>query len=520
MSSPRLLERQGLGAVLLTWALLALVTNAPYVRAALDPPAGRAFAGTFHWVDDFYNYVSFVQQAEEGRFLFRNKLLLEPHKPSLVNLEWWLVGRVSAALGGRPFLAYRLLGLLASLALLLGVERWLRRGGLPPSHTFPALFLVGTGGGLGGLLFLYSERGVDRCLDLSVGLYPFLGLLANPHWVLAWALLLWALLEYQAAAGDRWGWLRATLLASALGLVRPYDLVLLVVIHLVSVLIQHPRDALRRLLPLAGLIPVGLYNYWVFFESAAFSSYARLPYLFPATGDVVLALAPAALAPAALAAAAALPAAVELRRGGGGEPAAWTPLLAWVGIGAAVVVLQPVQFSLQFLVGIGLPLLALAALALVRRPPAATWLATVALCTSSLVALQITLQPNPHWFPPRAQIDVARALGGSCQPGDRLLAPPQIGLFAAGLSACTPFVAHPAMLGHHQRLDELRRFYAAPPERRRAMLARLQISFLVLPGDAGPVAAGWLGADAGFRRLERVGAGPGSLSLYARDGTP
>lgn len=49
--------------LLFCWMLVAGVTTLPYVLAALRPPPGRAFVGTFHWIDDFHNYLSFVQQA-------------------------------------------------------------------------------------------------------------------------------------------------------------------------------------------------------------------------------------------------------------------------------------------------------------------------------------------------------------------------------------------------------------------------------------------------------------------------
>src|SRR5215510_12441314 len=127
-------ESRGRWPVTLVFLLLATLTGLPFLAALLQPPAGRTFTGTFYYGDDFYNYLSYVQQAEDGAFLFRNKLVLEDHAPALVNLEWWAVGRLSRALGRRPLLAYRLLGLAATLALLLGIDRWLAAGGLPPSH--------------------------------------------------------------------------------------------------------------------------------------------------------------------------------------------------------------------------------------------------------------------------------------------------------------------------------------------------------------------------------------------------
>ena len=59
-------ERASAKPILLAWLLLA-PTTLPNLSVALYPPRGRGFAGTFHWIDDFHNYVSFVQQAEAPR---------------------------------------------------------------------------------------------------------------------------------------------------------------------------------------------------------------------------------------------------------------------------------------------------------------------------------------------------------------------------------------------------------------------------------------------------------------------
>src|SRR5438093_5715215 len=111
--------------VLLAWLFVSVLTSLPYVRAAAQPPPGRVFVGFFYYVDDAYNYLSFVQQAEDGAFLLRNKDVSPPPPARLVNLEWWIVGRISALVGRRPALAYRLFGLVAALALLIAVDRWL-----------------------------------------------------------------------------------------------------------------------------------------------------------------------------------------------------------------------------------------------------------------------------------------------------------------------------------------------------------------------------------------------------------
>src|SRR5262249_38229896 len=193
-------------------------------------------------VNDAYNYLSFTQQAEDGAFVFRNKLLERDHAPALVNLEWWLVGRMSLVLGRRPALAYRVFGALATFALLAAVAAWLRAAGLPAGHLLPALLLVATGGGIGGLLWRGLGLPISSCLDLSTGLFPFIEMLANPHFAIGTALLLWALWLFARASGTR-GALAGVLVATVVGLVRPYDLVLFAAVAGLSVLwCAPPRD--------------------------------------------------------------------------------------------------------------------------------------------------------------------------------------------------------------------------------------------------------------------------------------
>ena len=233
--------------VALTWILLAGVSGALLVRAVLASPPGTVFVGTLYYVDDFYNYLSYVQQAEDGALVFGNKLASPDLPPALVNLEWLVVGWLSVLLGGAPLVAYRLLGLGALAGFVVVVDRWLVRGGLPPPRRLAALLLVFTGGGLGGLLVTTGWIGPLRPYDLAAGLYPFVETVANPHFVIGTTLLAAAL---GAFAGDRP--LLGVTLGNVLALVRPYDAALLAAVQGVAILLRWPaREWPRRLLPLA-----------------------------------------------------------------------------------------------------------------------------------------------------------------------------------------------------------------------------------------------------------------------------
>jgi hypothetical protein len=493
--------------VLSVWLALTTWSNLLYLRAALDPPPGRAFVGTFYWIDDFYNYASYVEQAARGQLLLRNKLAdSRVGGTRLVNLEWSFLGALSWLLGRRPFLAYRVFGALASLALLAAVERWLSRLGVGAAQRTAALALVGFGGGLGGLLFESTDLPVQRCLDLSIGFFPYLEALLNPHFLaatagLAWAL--WCFSELPAPSGPVLG----VLLGTLLGFSRPYDLALLLAVRAMAVVASEPRARwLRALAPLAGLAPALAWNLWVFFGSRQFALF-RQGSPFPDLLDLLPALGPVGLL-----------AALEWRAPAVDAGRARAHLWAWVSVGLTLILLRPGGFALQLLAGLGLPLLVLAAAALRHLRPAATALAAVCLAGSAVAETGILLEHDPNWFVPRDRLATARALRDLCRPGDRLLAPADISLYAIGLSACHAFVAHPAAPDYPQHEAAVRSFYGAlAPAARRALLDREAIAFVVLPGEPQRVVDAWLGAQAPFRVAAAVGSPP-TISICVRAG--
>jgi hypothetical protein len=188
-------------------------------------------------------------------------------------------------------------------------------------------------------------------------------------------------------------------------------------------------------------------------------------------------------------------------------------------MGALVAAARPVPFPLQFLAGLGLPLLSLAAIGLARHREAATWAAVAGLGSTAITALMLVFSPNPRWHVPAERLDAALLLRPACGPHDLALTPPDIGLYTAGLTACRVYVGHPAAHGYAERDRQARTFYGpAEPAWRALLLDRAAVTRLMLPGDQGAVPAGWLGEGTPFRRVGRVGEGPAAISVYARDG--
>jgi hypothetical protein len=492
--------------VLLAWLLVATLTGLPHLRAHLAPPPGLAFTGFFFWRPDMYNYLTYVQQAEDGAVLFENKLQVHDSRRVLLNPEWWAVGRLSALLGRHPNLAYQLFGLAGALALLAAADRWLRLSGLPDTHRLPALVLVSLGGGLGGIRYALLGPPAWRSLDLMTGLFPFLEMLANPHFVAGTVLLAWALLAFFRARAWR-GCAAGIAVGTLLGLVRPYDMVLLVAIRTSAVLLTEPPSRwLRLLLPLAGLAPVALYLFWLFYGTDAFATFFA-GYPTPPFLDFAVALGPAAVL--AVLAWRARPVEAEARR-------AAAHLAAWAAAGIVLLIVRPVPFFIQFLVGIGLPLLALAALGLARFRAWVTLAAAGAMGSTAFFALRIVLSDQPLWYVRAERMGAALALRSSCRRGDLVLAPPDIGLFAIGLSACKAYVSD--RYDPEDRDREVQKFYAGTePAWRAALLDRHCVTHAVLP-DVGAVPGQWLGEATPFRQVARVGRRPFTLGVYRRSG--
>ena len=99
-----------------------------------------------------------------------------------------------------------------------------------------------------------------------------------------------------------------------------------------------------------------------------------------------------------------------------------------------------------------------------------------------------------------------------------MLGPPDVGLYAIGLTSCRAVLSHSVSPGFRERLESARGFYGAwDPERRRAWLDGLCVTHLMLPGDAGPAPVAWLGPDTPFRRLRSLGTGASAVSVYVRE---
>ncbi len=116
-------------AYALAWsAALAALTAVPYAVAAARAPAGFRYLGFVFNPDEPNVHLSWIRQAAEGAWFFRNEFTSEPHLGRFFNLFMLAVGRAAGALDLSAYQAWAISRLLAVMAL--GVVCSVALGGL------------------------------------------------------------------------------------------------------------------------------------------------------------------------------------------------------------------------------------------------------------------------------------------------------------------------------------------------------------------------------------------------------
>lgn len=471
------------------WLGLAILTTLPYLSAWLWPPPGQHFTGAIFYPDDFFQYLSFAEQAQRGRFLFVNKFDPRPHEPILANLEWWSAGLLGRWLGGAA-LGFQFLRLAALAALLAACHGLLTLCGRTGPARAWGVVLVTTGGGLGWLRLASGAPGW-QIPDILMGLYPWHQALLNAHFVIGTALLAVSLvlyLRWRAGGAPRWPWLGSAWL---LGLSRPYDLATFVVAVGASELWQAHREGrqpLGRALELAWLAPLLGYYALIVARHPSFAGWSLQPGdLSPPLIEYAFALGPGAVL-------------VGLFGRAKREPTARPVLVllcSWCLSLLAVLTFWDSPMAKQYATSLGAALLLWAAAVTPER--LLPW-AVLALSPTSLFMLWRALNPFPTSFVPGDYLAAVRYLRTACAPGQLALAPTDLSLMIGGLTPCHVAVGHRLLTPRFaSEVSDVTRFYdeLTPVSWRLAYLRARRVAFVALP--AGRV--GWLGGTPAFQRV-------------------
>ncbi|MDP6706233.1 MAG: hypothetical protein QF893_07820 [Alphaproteobacteria bacterium] len=248
----------------------------------IEQANGRELVGVglAHGVLDNLSYTAWAQQAKHGHFVFENLFTTEPHRPLMVNLLFWLVGRGADLLAASPLFVMVALSLPAAALTIVCVWLVCRRIGLHQRAALLATVFVAYGSGLSvPLLALLPHRPWYRGADSSfldaipATVFPF-----YPYHTISLALaaaLLFAIVVAESSPSGRPTkahlWLVFVAGATAVWS-HPYEPTALLVVYGVLVLStlgsERRAELLRLRIPIllslsAAVLPAALYYFWI-----------------------------------------------------------------------------------------------------------------------------------------------------------------------------------------------------------------------------------------------------------------
>lgn len=489
-----------------------LVSSLPYVTAALFARDGRRFTGIVYDVPDTAQYFAWMRAFSHSP-LIANPLTPEPGAERFANIQWWLLGLLAHHTPLGTLGSYQTLRVVALLGFAAALVWFCRI--VIPRHAFFAFSLVMLSSGFGWTLVVAKQWTGDLAHPLTVQAAEantFFSAMAFPHLLFAAGVMLTIFclaLRWDGSHRARYASAIAAL-TLLLGFSHGYDLLPTMAIPgaTAAVLLFRDRRIPQLVWPAVLIVvaatPGALYALGLTQLDATWrgvlSQYGNAGVYTPAPHLLIILLGlPFLLA---------LP---QLR------PSRWRAasnsrifMRVWLVVGFVLLYI-PTDYQIKMLTGYQIPIAILAVETVVElvelargrlpavrvaRLAAVALLGCVVLTNVYLTAWRvIDLRRNDYpYYLTAGDVVALESLGDNIEPGEVVLASPELGLFVPVYSDARPFVAHWAQtLDYYARRDAVTWFYRAttPNGARLELLADQHVSFVV----AGPAEAELVGLD-------------------------
>jgi hypothetical protein len=264
-STPRQTVAQSLALprrVVVVMLIMAVLTTLPYVIGALSAPAGTTFSGAVIDLTDYDSHLAKMQQGARGEWLYQLLFTAEPQQPALLQTFYVALGHV-ASLTGLPFGVIYQVARIACVMLMVWALWAFMSHFLPVNTAWWALLLSLFAGGIGYLLLFIAPSMTASVSPIEFWLldaYTFLAAFVSPHLAAGIALLALTFL-----ALDLWTTSAAPLslfvlflTALAIGMVQPFDLLLVDVVITIATLWRAVQGRIGWFHALAGLVLIGI----------------------------------------------------------------------------------------------------------------------------------------------------------------------------------------------------------------------------------------------------------------------
>ncbi len=225
------IERKEWRWVVLVTLALAVASCLPYLAAWAQVPEGQHFTGLLFNPQDGNSYIAKMRQGLEGPWLFRLPYTPEPQDGAPVYLFYLFLGHVARWTGLPLIVVYHAARVLGGAAMLLAIYALATRLSDDIGERRAMFLFTAVGSGLGWMVVFFGYQSADLWVPEA---FPVYSLLANAHFPLAMALMMWiarcgsAIGDSRLAIRGRRHWLLGLgMIAAAivLGAIQPFGLV-------------------------------------------------------------------------------------------------------------------------------------------------------------------------------------------------------------------------------------------------------------------------------------------------------
>lgn len=363
------LEKIAVGLIIAAVLLISLV---PVIKGYLETPGGQHFFGSsFIIAADYPVYLSEIEQARQGHWLMANLYTTEPQKSILFSPLWLVLGFLAGIIGGSNILWFYLGKILFGALFLAFLYRFVSHWFADRFSRLVCFILLTFSSGL-GILLIPKDRVWDVYtvfFNLPIDLWvaeanTFLTVYYSALFSLS-QLLIVAIFYIFLKTEKHFRFLQLLGLTFILGILHPYDLITVAAVPLVYIIVEAVRQ--RKILKeqinayvaiIAGALPAGLYYVLITKIDPAIGGWAKqnitvTPPLFSFIFGYGLVLFFAILGTILI-----------IRR----REEKFYFIITWAAT-AIVLLYLPISFSRRFFNGLHIPLVMLAAFALVRLWP-------------------------------------------------------------------------------------------------------------------------------------------------------
>ncbi|MCX8061428.1 MAG: hypothetical protein N3D16_02470 [Anaerolineales bacterium] len=433
--------------------LLIFLTQFPYEYADWHSNQFLMFGGFLFNPLDGNTYLSKMRQGWEGKWLFELTYSPEKNQPAFLFVFYLFLGHTSKILHLDLLTTYHLARLLACLVLLLAVKNFFQWLFDDRKIIEFAIFWTMFGAGLGWLVVPFG--GFPPDFWIAEG-YVFLSAFANPHFPFAMAIMVWTLtLSQKELERPRNLWI-ALFSGVALANLSPFAWIITSIVLGSYFLLSYPRaDALSQRMIFLKLMVFGLggipflaYQFWITRHDLVLFEWNRQNVTpSPNLGELFIGYLPLAVW-----------AIWGMVRGHRLNDTRYSIPTIWV-IVSLILVYLPSPLQRRFLIGLYIPLVALAMFAFQgieksrkvqsKSNPFALWLRlSLALSlVSNLVILLVTFQAirqrDSTIFLYREEVEAFRWLEGHLPKDSVVLAAPASGSFIPAWTGLRVVYGHP-----------------------------------------------------------------------------